>query len=485
MKKNNLIVSFVAVALMFFGCSEKYDDSELRGKISELDARLTQLEAKVNADIAALQALTSGNVFIKSVVTESGVTTITFDDDNSVVISSGEGGGAPVITVGEEGGVYYWKVNGNWLLDDDEHKVPTTGAAGIAPQVRINNDTKEWEISTDGGNLWTSTGVNAEGQGSGSSIFAGIDNTNPDWVEFTLADGVTKIRVPKIKEMGIILTFTAPALAGKRADIHYDFTGGAIIATLVRCSDNATAEIDNNTQTLSITVPDPYLYPYPHYSDWGNVAVTLLMSDGISNAVYTATVPCVAPFQSSHKVSQKAMCIIPARDFDLGFKGYAYDNNNPDPGCGAGQTLYRATYGQCGPTVNVETNITDYWCSVGAVGANVGDSGTEWLSYTVDVEDEGNYMITAATSWPETGNVATIEVDGVDADGYILKVDPTSFENNTGSVWNSYTWSPGVTVHLTTGKHRIKYKSVSFHNLLELAVYKAPDAGTQEIPLTP
>ena len=37
------------------------------------------------------------------------------------------------------------------------------GKDAIAPQVRINEDTNEWEISTDGGKTWTSTGVNATG----------------------------------------------------------------------------------------------------------------------------------------------------------------------------------------------------------------------------------------------------------------------------------------------------------------------------------
>ena len=79
------------------------------------------------------------------------------------------------------------------------------GADAIAPQVRINPDSNEWEISVDGGTTWTSTGVKATGDkgdtgatgAQGDSMFSDIDNTNEDYVELTLTDGVTKIKLPK------------------------------------------------------------------------------------------------------------------------------------------------------------------------------------------------------------------------------------------------------------------------------------------------
>ena len=38
-----------------------------------------------------------------------------------------------------------------------------TGNDGITPQIRINSKTNYWEISTDNGQTWTSTGVKATG----------------------------------------------------------------------------------------------------------------------------------------------------------------------------------------------------------------------------------------------------------------------------------------------------------------------------------
>lgn len=107
--------------------------------------------------------------------------------------------------------------NGNWWIGTTDTGVKAQGDKGadaIAPQVRINTDTNEWEISTDNGTTWTSTGVKATGnkgntgatgaQGEkGDSMFSSIDNSNEAYVELTLADGVTKIKLPKYAAFSI------------------------------------------------------------------------------------------------------------------------------------------------------------------------------------------------------------------------------------------------------------------------------------------
>ena len=106
--------------------------------------------------------------------------------------------------------------NGNWWIGTTDTGVKAQGSAGtdaIAPRVRINTDTNLWEISTDGGKTWTSTGVKATGdkgntgaQGpQGDAIFAkdGIDYTSdPDNVIFTLADG-TKVTLPRTSALTV------------------------------------------------------------------------------------------------------------------------------------------------------------------------------------------------------------------------------------------------------------------------------------------
>ena len=214
-------------------CGDDYDDSELRGDIENLEGRITALEEwqkSVNTDIRSLQNL------VAALEDKDYVTAVTpLEDGTGYVISflksgnvtikhgeqgeKGEDGTTPVISVKQDSdGKHYWTVNGEWLLDNG-NKMPVTGEKGdkgadaIAPQVRINTDTDLWEISTDGGKTWTSTGIKATGdkgntgaQGpQGDAIFAkdGIDYTSDhDNVIFTLVDG-TKITLPRTSALTV------------------------------------------------------------------------------------------------------------------------------------------------------------------------------------------------------------------------------------------------------------------------------------------
>jgi hypothetical protein len=119
--------------------------------------------------------------------------------------------------------------------------------------VRINSEANKWEICTTGActndDEWESTNIDATGlQGiegpQGDAIFApnGVDNSNPSYVEFILADGETKIKVPKYSESPRFLSF------GFKASDNLAF------ASNVACS------IEENT--IFIVVPHvevPYL----------------------------------------------------------------------------------------------------------------------------------------------------------------------------------------------------------------------------------
>ena len=231
------IVCSMVCACMFglSSCGDDYDDSELRGDIESLEDRISVLEEwqkSVNTDIRSLQSL------VAALENKDYVTAVTpLEDGTGYVISflksgnitikhgergeqgeKGEDGTTPVTSVKQDtDGKYYWTVNGEWLLDNG-NKMPVTGEKGDkgdkgdkAPQVRINTDTNEWEISTDGGTTWASTGVKATGnkgntgaQGEkGDSMFSSIDNSNEAYVELTLADGVTKIKLPKYAAFSI------------------------------------------------------------------------------------------------------------------------------------------------------------------------------------------------------------------------------------------------------------------------------------------
>ena len=169
--------------------------------------------------------------------------------------ADGQDGKTPVISVRKDSdGKYYWTLDGDWLLDANGNKVPTTGADGkdgedgedgedgvdgqpgapgqdgkpgadgqdgITPMFEIRDG--YWYISYDNGSTWTKRGkaTGADGKdgadgedgtdgsdgapgqdgkpGSdgqdGDSFFQGVDTTNADYVVITLADG-TQIKLP-------------------------------------------------------------------------------------------------------------------------------------------------------------------------------------------------------------------------------------------------------------------------------------------------
>lgn len=198
MKKVFTLLMVALVCVSMTNCNRK-----IKQQLEELDERVTALEEiakKTNADIAALQNIVNAlqnNLYVTDVITTSDGYTIQFSDGTNAVISNGQDGvNAPVISVRQDiDGYYYWTLDGEWLIVDG-NKVRATGkdgidgtngnngtdgidgVDGITPQVRINPDTKEWEISVDGGNTWEPTGVIAEGQ-DGTNGTNGTNGSTP------------------------------------------------------------------------------------------------------------------------------------------------------------------------------------------------------------------------------------------------------------------------------------------------------------------
>ena len=70
------------------------------------------------------------------------------------------------------------------LTDNTQFQFENIGSAsssGAAPQIRINTQTNEWEISSDSGNSWVSTGVKATGEkgSDGADGAKGEDGISP------------------------------------------------------------------------------------------------------------------------------------------------------------------------------------------------------------------------------------------------------------------------------------------------------------------
>lgn len=260
MKKLHLLLLGLTICL-FSACHDKLWDA-----IDGLDARVAKLEElckEMNTNITSLQTIVDvlqANDYITGIVEikKNGEVigyTITFGKHEPITIYHGQDGkdgqnGAdgkdgitPVIGVAQDtDGVYYWTLNGEWLLDDNGNKFPVSGKDGqngtngsngqdgedgkdgadgqdgkdgITPQLKIEEG--YWYISYDNGTTWTQLGKatgedgkdgangkdgqdgqnGADGKDGqdGDSMFQSVTQ-DENYVYFTLADG-TVIKIAK------------------------------------------------------------------------------------------------------------------------------------------------------------------------------------------------------------------------------------------------------------------------------------------------
>ena len=185
---------FAASTLMVASVS-CYNDAELKGEIDNLKDRVASLEEQMktaNGNITALQQIIQAlenKLFVNSVKETSEGFVIKFSDGTTATIKNGN---SPKVSVDKYNDVYYWTVDGEWLLDKDGNKIPVTGTA---PELKIENG--RWFISTDGGKTWTDIG-----QATGDSFFEGME-WDDNYVYLVLSDG-TAVNIPRMDIMNIL-----------------------------------------------------------------------------------------------------------------------------------------------------------------------------------------------------------------------------------------------------------------------------------------
>ena len=278
------LLRFLCLAILGLSALSCYDDTALRESIAVHEDRLNKLEttcADLNTEIESLKTLVQAiqsSDYITSVVPlkENGKEvgyTITFAKNGTITIrhgadgkngadgkdgangkdgADGKDGSAPVIGVKKDtDGVFYWTINGEWLVDDAGNKVPvsgkdgadgengkegvpgTPGADGVTPQLKIEQD--YWYVSYDGGQSWTRLGKatgedgkdGVNGEDGGDSIFQNVYEED-GYVYFVLVSGVT-YKVP------VEVPVEAPAL-----DIVFDVDQGVAVVPGVAMRVNYT-----------------------------------------------------------------------------------------------------------------------------------------------------------------------------------------------------------------------------------------------------
>lgn len=412
MKKVFTLLMVALLGIMLTNCNRR-----IKEQIEELDERVSALEDAVNrtnSDIAALQAIVNAmqnNVYVTDVMTTPEGYIIQFSDGTNATISNGQNGtNAPVISIRQDtDGNYYWTIDGEWLIVDGE-RVRANGHDGqngqdgqdgqdgqngqngqdgqdaIAPQIRINEDTMEWEISTDGGQTWVSTGVVAEGQdgenGSiiveGETLFQSIDYSNEDFVIFTLVDG-TVLKIARFNEnTPLFIIEEAPELTQLEygTSVTYSVNAENVFEHIINAPEGWHALYSEGG--LTITAPAKDLC---HYDKEGTIAITVVSESGMTSIVKHNVM-------AGEWVNEVELRILTFEDADcngeeIGNGIYAWSEFIPTGGqYGNGHGSY--WWGDYG---NTEIEFTPVYGMYGAYGGHAGISnyvGGDW-------QNEGNF----------------------------------------------------------------------------------------------
>lgn len=320
-----------ALTLLAVVACTKFDDSEIWSELKDHEERIVKLESlcnQMNTNITSLQTIIialQNNDYVTNIVPikegnkEIGYT-ITFAKSGSITIyhgqdgkdgedgkdgidgkdgedgkdgTDGQDGSAPVIGVKQDAdGIWYWTLNGTWLLDDSGNKIPTTGMDGqdgedgkdgtngtdgtdgkdgvdgtdgkdgITPQLKIEDG--YWYLSYDNGSTWQKLGkatgnngldgVNGSDGEDGDSIIDSITQDEEN-VYFNLTDG-TLITLPKRNVDTIVFEdLNVKALCCKRWDTNLDgelsYSEAAAVTSIKSVFSGASGS--GNTNIIAFT----------------------------------------------------------------------------------------------------------------------------------------------------------------------------------------------------------------------------------------
>ena len=285
MKK--IFVALFSAALLFAAC-DKYDDSALQSRVGNLESRVTELEKAVNdanANIASLQALVKAlqdNITVDVISKTKDGYDITFSDGVTVSIANGEKGDTPVIGVKAEDNVFYWTVDGEWLLDANGERVIVTGAV---PQVKIQDG--KWFVSYDGKN-WQDIG-------SAESLSGVVVTEDANFVYLTVPGSGSTITLSKTGRFTLdIATLDYVIQPGATTEIPYSIYGADGTEKLFVQSDDFTVTYDASkiyvTPKANVVSGDVLVMAVRN-SDQAVCGVVLSFSQGVFDVTPAVTIP--------------------------------------------------------------------------------------------------------------------------------------------------------------------------------------------------
>lgn len=293
-----------ALMLSAVSCNDAFDDSLLWEKINNHENRIAALEElckQMNTNITSLQKIVNtlqNNDYVTNVapITKDGETigyTITFTKSEPITIylgkdgidgtngKDGKDGHTPIIGVKQDtDNLYYWTVDGEWLLDSNGNKIKaqsvdgedgkdgidgtdgTNGTNGFTPRLKIEND--YWWVSYDNGSTWEqldkATGENSD------SFFKNVITTD-DYIIFTFTDG-TELTVPRTRQIrGNKIYYTTSNGEKIFLNSAFEYFGAILVSSIyndgqgVLIFDDTITKIGNDAfedcyLLTSITIPD-------------------------------------------------------------------------------------------------------------------------------------------------------------------------------------------------------------------------------------
>ena len=235
------------------------DCGDLKNRVDVLEQKVSALESKVNQNVNSINALVDA---AKKAVTITKVETLTdgykiyFSDGTISTISNGVNGTdgkdgvdgkdavAPVIGIKEEEGVYYWTIDGEFVLNNGQ-KVPVTGKDGLTPQFKIQDG--KWYVSFDG-NTWNAVPV------TGTEKPELVMSETDDEYVFTL--GETTIRIAKEHAFMIKVTSDVQKVTpGEVVSFGYTVTGADATTHVIIEANGVEAQLDEEKSLVTVTVP--------------------------------------------------------------------------------------------------------------------------------------------------------------------------------------------------------------------------------------
>ncbi|MBQ9310905.1 MAG: hypothetical protein IJ222_08650 [Bacteroidales bacterium] len=273
--KTKVFLSFaLALAVGAFAVScGSYDDSALEGRVKALEDKYAALEAKcqlLNDNVEAIRTAVSKigeSRYVQDVIFADGQYTILFTDGDKIVIKDGEkgdkgdSGSAPVVGVRKDtDDMFYWTVNGEWLLDESGKKVPVDAGQAIAPKFKVVDGW--WYVSVYG---------DEDGyekiEGSQTGDLIKVSQTD-DAVYLTI--GTDVITLPKAAGTGFKIVLekygSLSILAGGTLEVNYNIVKADESTVVVTECSGYEAEVQpSGTDKGKVVVKAPATLPASGY----------------------------------------------------------------------------------------------------------------------------------------------------------------------------------------------------------------------------